>query len=85
MDAVEFMSVLRSSHGLKRKEHYVTHLAGTSKQQTCNSLLDIVMAIDVGSYKLKELFMHIWLSSESFEAGLLLRPACKAYIMHNIP
>jgi len=54
------------------------HLASSPKQQTGNSLLDVVMAIDAGRHQLKDLLVQLWLRSKFLEPSLFFRPACKA-------
>jgi hypothetical protein len=54
------------------------HLASSPKQQTGDSLLDVVMAIDAGRHQLKDLLVQLWLRSKVFETSLFFRPACRA-------
>lgn len=50
------------------------YLAGSSKQQTGNSLLDIITAIDVWSYHGKDELEHIRLCCKRFELCFFLQP-----------
>jgi len=66
-------------HGCKRSsQDSKLHLASSPKQQTGNSLLDVVMAIDAGRHQLKDLLVQLWLRSKFLEPSLFFRPACKA-------
>ena len=71
-------------HGCKRSsQDSKLHLASSPKQQTGDSLLDVVTSIDVGRHQLKDLLVQLWLQSKFLETSLFFCPACSCDASHR--